>query len=153
MKDISRLTYQQYRAVRRMVHECCNYDGGNCLALDNGWEPCVCVQSITYSLVCKWFRAAVLPGCVPLCSIEDGRGPAPSVGRCLCRAPTVGSIVTSAPPLCAGGRKPPTNGSAAGVDIQRLESLAIRALADGPQRGADTFPSPTPTWATKWRSR
>ena len=59
MKDIPRLTYQQYRAVRRLVHECCNYDGGNCLALDNGWEPCVCVQSITCSLVCKWFRAAV----------------------------------------------------------------------------------------------
>ena len=117
MKDISRLTYQQYRAVRRMVHECCNYDGGNCLALDNGWEPCVCVQSITYSLVCKWFRAAVLPGCVPLCSIEDGRGPAPSVGRCLCRAPTAGSIVTSALSLCAGKRKPPANGNAAAVDI------------------------------------
>lgn len=61
MKDIPRLTYQQYRAVRRLVHDCCNYDGGNCLALDDGWEPCVCVQSISYSLVCKWFRAAVLP--------------------------------------------------------------------------------------------
>ena len=51
MKNIPRLTYQQYRAVRRLVHECCNYDGGNCLALDDGWEPCVCVQSISYSLV------------------------------------------------------------------------------------------------------
>lgn len=61
MNGIPRLTYQQYRAVRRLVHDCCNYDGGNCLALDDGWEPCVCVQSITYSLVCKWFRAAVLP--------------------------------------------------------------------------------------------
>lgn len=61
MSDIPRLTYQQYRAVRRLVHDCCNYDGGNCLALDNGWEPCICVQSISYSLVCKWFRAAVLP--------------------------------------------------------------------------------------------
>ena len=68
MKDIPRLTYQQYRAVRRLVHECCNYDGGNCLALDNGWEPCVCVQSITYSLVCKWFRAAVLPLDADLCA-------------------------------------------------------------------------------------
>ena len=29
-----RLTYPQYRAVRRLVHECCNYDGGNCLPLD-----------------------------------------------------------------------------------------------------------------------
>ena len=120
MKDIPRLTYQQYRAVRRLVHECCNYDGGNCLALDNGWEPCVCVQSITYSLVCKWFRAAVLPtdrGCVPPCSTEDGRGPAPSAGRCSCRAPTGESIVTSALSLCAGRRKPPANGNAAGVDI------------------------------------
>ena len=25
MKDIPRLTYQQYRAVRRLVHDCCNY--------------------------------------------------------------------------------------------------------------------------------
>ena len=38
----------------------CNYDCGNCLLLDNG-EECVCPQSITYSLICKWFRAAVLP--------------------------------------------------------------------------------------------
>ena len=63
-----RLTYQQYRAVRRLVHDCCNYDGGNCLALDDGWEPCVCVQSITYSLVCKWFRVAVLPADKGLCA-------------------------------------------------------------------------------------
>ena len=57
---VPRMTYQQYRAARRLVHECCNYDSGNCLALDDG-EPCVCAQSISYSLLCKWFRAAVLP--------------------------------------------------------------------------------------------
>ena len=34
--------------------------GGNCIALDDG-EECVCVQSISYSLLCRWFRAAVLP--------------------------------------------------------------------------------------------
>ena len=38
------MDYQQYRRARRLVHECCNYDGGNCLALDDG-EGCV------------WFRA------------------------------------------------------------------------------------------------
>ena len=54
------MNYQQYRRARRLVHECCNYDGGNCLALDDG-EGCVCVQSISYSLLCKWFRDAVLP--------------------------------------------------------------------------------------------
>lgn len=33
---------------------------GNCLLLDDG-EECVCVQSISYSLLCRWFQAAVLP--------------------------------------------------------------------------------------------
>ena len=54
------MDYRQYRRARRLVHECCNYDCGNCIALDDG-EECVCVQSISYSLLCKWFRAAVLP--------------------------------------------------------------------------------------------
>jgi len=54
------MDYRQYRRARRLVHECCNYDGGNCLALDDG-DECVCVQSISYSLLCRWFRAAVLP--------------------------------------------------------------------------------------------
>ena len=54
------MDYRQYRRARRLVHECCNYDGGNCIALDGG-EECVCVQSISYSLLCRWFRAAVLP--------------------------------------------------------------------------------------------
>ena len=62
-----RLDYQQYRAVRRLVHSCSNYDGGNCLLLDDG-EECVCPQSIAYSLVCKWFRAAVLPTDKGLCA-------------------------------------------------------------------------------------
>lgn len=59
--SIPHLDYQQFRAVQRLVHECCNNDAGNCLLLDDGWELCVCVQSISRSLVCKYFRAAVLP--------------------------------------------------------------------------------------------
>ena len=35
------MDYRQYRRVRRLVHECCNYDGGHCIALDDG-EECVC---------------------------------------------------------------------------------------------------------------
>ena len=61
------MNYQQYRTARRLVHSCCNYDCGNCLLLDNG-EECVCPQSITYSLICKWFRAAVLPLDAGLCA-------------------------------------------------------------------------------------
>ena len=45
------MDYRQYRRARRLVHECCNYIDGNCIALDDG-EECVCVQSISYSLVC-----------------------------------------------------------------------------------------------------
>lgn len=59
------MNYSQYRRMRRLVHECCNYDGGNCILLDDG-EECVCVQSISYSLLCKWFRCAVLPLDEPL---------------------------------------------------------------------------------------
>ena len=64
---IVHMNYQQYRTVRRLVHSCCNYDGGCCLLLDNG-ETCVCPQSITYSLVCRWFRTAVLPLDAGLCA-------------------------------------------------------------------------------------
>lgn len=71
--NIVRLDYQQYRAVRRLVHRCCNYDDGNCLALDNG-DVCVCVQSISNSLNCKWFRAAVLPQDESLCAALLHRG-------------------------------------------------------------------------------
>jgi len=44
---------------------CCNYDNGNCLLLDDR-ETCVCPQLISYSLLCKWFRAAVPYAARPL---------------------------------------------------------------------------------------
>ncbi len=75
------MTYQQYRAVRRLVHSCCNYDQGNCLLLDDG-EECVCPQSISYSLICRWFRAAVLPLDESLCAALL---PPPAAGRRRCR--------------------------------------------------------------------
>jgi len=52
---------QRKRANALIRKACCNYDNGNCLLLDDG-EPCVCPQSISYSVCCKWFRWAVLPG-------------------------------------------------------------------------------------------
>ena len=63
MKPLPQMDYQQYRTARRLVHQCCNYDDGNCLVLE-----CVCVQSISYSLLCRWFRAAVLPLDTGLCA-------------------------------------------------------------------------------------
>ena len=54
------VSYTHLDVYKRQVHQCCNYESGNCLALDDG-EECICVQSISYSLLCNWFRAAVLP--------------------------------------------------------------------------------------------
>ena len=57
-----RLTPPQSRKVNALVQrECCNCDNGHCILLDDG-EECVCPQLISYSLLCKWFRIAVLPG-------------------------------------------------------------------------------------------
>lgn len=62
MSRIILLTPKQSRRTNALVRKlCCNYDGGHCILLDDG-DPCVCPQLITYShIICKWFRAAVLP--------------------------------------------------------------------------------------------
>lgn len=61
------LDEKQYRAVKKMTRAACaNNDCGNCLLLDDG-ETCVCVQSISYSLLCRYFREAVLPADRQLC--------------------------------------------------------------------------------------
>lgn len=61
MSAIKRLTPPQSRKVNTLVKkECCYCDGGHCLLLDDG-DECVCPQLISYSLLCRWFCAAVLP--------------------------------------------------------------------------------------------
>jgi hypothetical protein len=50
---------QRQTAVKLIRKLCCNYDGGNCILLDDG-ETCVCPQSISYSVNCKFFRHVLL---------------------------------------------------------------------------------------------
>ena len=57
---LPRMDYRQHRRARRLVHECCNYDEGNCLLLDDG-EPCVCVRAFPIPHV-----PLVPCGCLPL---------------------------------------------------------------------------------------
>ena len=55
MTGIRRLAPPQSRRVNALVRrECCNYDCGN-------GDECACPQTISFSLLCKWFRIAVLP--------------------------------------------------------------------------------------------
>ena len=51
-----RLTPGQLRSVRGLTKRCCNFLDGDCLLLDDA-----CLQSISRSLICRWFRRAVLP--------------------------------------------------------------------------------------------
>ena len=81
MDEIKRLTPAQRVRCNRLIRRlCANYDGGNCLPLDDG-EGCVCVQMIFYSLLCKYFRRAVLPADKVLCADIYGsvHGPANGV--------------------------------------------------------------------------
>lgn len=59
---VIKITPQQAKKVNALLQKlCANYDGGNCLLLDDG-EPCVCVQSISkYGIYCNYFKNAVLP--------------------------------------------------------------------------------------------
>lgn len=59
--EIIHMTEEQLARVRKLIRkQCCNYDNGKCLLFD--WPECnVCPQWISYSLLCKWFRDAVLP--------------------------------------------------------------------------------------------
>jgi hypothetical protein len=58
--SLPRMTPQQRKRAHILIRKiCCNYDGGNCLLLDDG-ESCVCVQSISYSVNCKFFRRVLL---------------------------------------------------------------------------------------------
>lgn len=61
MRKRIELTPSQRRRCSRLIRRlCANYDNGNCLPLDEG-DGCVCVQMISFSLLCKYFRNAVLP--------------------------------------------------------------------------------------------
>ena len=63
-----RLNNAQYRRVKKLTRcHCANNVRGCCLLLDDG-EPCVCVQTISYSLLCRYFREAVLPADRELCA-------------------------------------------------------------------------------------
>ena len=63
MDEIKRLTPAQRARCNRLIRRlCANYDGGNCLPLDDG-EGCVCVQTIAEA------AERTKPGC-PLIRID-----------------------------------------------------------------------------------
>lgn len=56
MDEIRHMTSSQFRRSKGLIRRlCANHDGGSCLLLEESFEPCPC------PLLCKYFRAAVLP--------------------------------------------------------------------------------------------
>lgn len=51
---------QRKQANSLMRRECCNYEGGNRITLDDR-DNHTCPQTISFSVYCKWFRWSVLP--------------------------------------------------------------------------------------------
>lgn len=74
--ELLRMTPEQLQEARKLIRKtCANYDdGGNCLLLDDG-EPCRCPQLGAYSVICKYFRDAVLPGAPSLYYLIAGIQP------------------------------------------------------------------------------
>ena len=62
IKRLPRMPEKRLKNVRKLIQaKCCNYiDDGHCIALDDGIDD-HCPQWYSYSLLCKWFRYAVLP--------------------------------------------------------------------------------------------
>ena len=51
---------QRKQAASLIRRECCCFEDGNCVVLDDG-DTCTCPQTVSFSVCCKWFRWAVLP--------------------------------------------------------------------------------------------
>lgn len=59
--EIPRMNEDQLKIARKLIKQhCCNYQQGSCISID--WSFCnICPQWNSYSLICKWFRACVMP--------------------------------------------------------------------------------------------
>ena len=60
--EIRHMNEEQYRKAKKLTRSlCANCFEDNCLLLDDGYDFCICPQLISYSILCKYFCAAVLP--------------------------------------------------------------------------------------------
>lgn len=59
--SLYRMTPAQRKQANALIRrECCCYEDGNCMLLDDG-DTHTCPQTISFSVCCKWFRWSVLP--------------------------------------------------------------------------------------------
>ena len=105
-----RLTPGQLRSVSGLTKRCCNFLDGDCLLLDG-----VCPQHISRSLLCRWFRRAVLPQQPKLEQAilsPKNSAAAKSAARAFSPAPAGQNTAPPAPRRFTASRRrnPPANG-------------------------------------------
>ena len=108
--SLFRLTPGQLRSVRGLTKRCCNFLDGDCLLLDS-----VCPQFISRSLICRWFRRAVLPQQPKLEQAilsQKNSAAAKSAARASSPAPAGQNTAPPAPRRFTASRRqnPPANG-------------------------------------------
>ena len=146
MDEIKRLTPAQRARCNRLIRRlCANYDGGNCMPLDDG-EGCVCVQMISYSLLCKYFRRAVLPADKALYA-DIYRQRTRLCDRCgspLYPAATGRNTARNAGAPSGASRRWTRPGGGAASNIKRLKSLDFQGFWDSKAGAGDRFHPPPP---------
>lgn len=85
MKGDREFTAEEIKKVKRLIKdECCNYENGNCILLDDGEEH-TCPQFVSRHLCCRWFYKNVLPMkselCLALESLPKGVARCPKCDR------------------------------------------------------------------------
>ncbi len=111
--SLYRMTPAQRKQANALIRrECCCYEDGNCMLLDDG-DTHTCPQTISFSVCCKWFRWSVLPqvGTLEAEIFRDKELKRCAVcGRVFVQSPTGRNTVPIALPEFTGGRKQKVNG-------------------------------------------
>ena len=99
--SLYRMTPAQRKQANALIRrECCCYEDGNCMLLDDG-DTHTCPQTISFSVCCKWFRWSVLPQIGTL-EAEIFRNKelkrCAVCGRCSSQSPTGRNTVSIVPP-------------------------------------------------------
>ena len=99
------MTYSQYHRARKLVHQCCNYESGNCLAFDDGEFPTPCCAGGSVLLSCLWMNRWRL-----LYFIKRSKSGVLSAASHSFPVPTGRNTARSVPPSFTAGRKQPVTG-------------------------------------------
>ena len=111
--SLYRMTPAQRKQANALIRrECCCYEDGNCMLLDDG-DTHTCPQTISFSVCCKWFRWSVLPqiGTLEAEIFRDRElNAVRSAAECSSQSQTGRNTAPTVPPEFTGGRKRKVNG-------------------------------------------